>query len=155
MGESYKLSLPTTDDFAHIIATFGRGSYMWGLDLRRAYRQIRVDPLDWPLLCISWDNKFYANISVAFGIRHGASFAQRLSQAVCDILEAEGITTVPYIDDFIGAHPSLLAATTAFQRSLHLFTELGLDLNPTKCVPPTTCIIWIGVKFNTTDMSTT
>jgi hypothetical protein len=152
MGEPYKLQLPTVDDFAHILATYGRNTYMWGLDLRRAYRQIRLDPLDWPLICITWDNLFYSNISVAFGIRHGAAFTQRLSQAVCDILGAENILTLPYIDDFLGGHPSLDLANAAFDRSLRLFAELGLDLNPSKCTSPTTQITWIGVTFDSAAM---
>ena len=153
LGEQYKLVLPTVDDFAQILATYGTGTYMWGLDLRRAFRQIRTDPLDWPLICLTWEHSYYINISVAFGIRHGAAFTQRVSQAVCDILDAEQITTLPYIDDYIGAHPSLALATTAYNRSLQLFRELGLELNPSKCVPPTTTITWIGVVFDSQDMS--
>jgi hypothetical protein len=153
MGESYKLLLPTVDDFARVLAFFGRGTYMWGLDLRRAFRQIRIDPLDWPLIGLSWDGCYYTNISVAFGIRHGAAFTQRVSQAVCDILGAEQITSIPYIDDFIGGQPSLSLATAAYNRSLHLFAELGLDLNPKKCTSPTTTITWIGVTYNTLDMT--
>ena len=69
-----------------------------------------------------------------------------------NILQAENITTLPYIDDFIGSQPSLSAATAAYERSLQLFSELGLDLNPTKCTPPTTHITWIGVTFDSVDM---
>jgi hypothetical protein len=130
-------------------------THIWAniIDLRRAFRQIRIDPLDWPLICVSWDNAFYVNISVAFGVRHGAAFTQRLSQAVCDILDAKHITTIPYIDDYIGAHPSLSLANTAYNRSIQLFQELGLELNPKKCVRPTTSITWIGVVFDSQDMT--
>jgi hypothetical protein len=153
MGEQYKLTLPTVDDFAQLLANFGPGTLMWGLDLRRAYRQIRIDPLDWPLTCITWGDFHYANISVAFGIRHGAAFAQRLSQAVCDILGAESIKSLSYIDDFIGANPSLELANQAYARSISLCEELGLDLNTEKSVSPTTQITWIGVVYNTVNMS--
>jgi hypothetical protein len=102
---------------------------------------------------LSWDNQYYTDISVAFGIRHGAAFTQRVSQAVCDILGAEHIFSLPYIDDFIGGKPSLELATLAYARSLALFSELGLDLNPNKCIPPTTNITWIGVNFDSMDMT--
>jgi hypothetical protein len=153
MGEAYKLVLPTVDDFGQILAFFGQGSYMWSLDLRRAFRQIRLDPLDWPLIGIFWDGNYYTNISVAFGVRHGAAFTQRLSQAVCDILAVENIVTLPYIDDYIGAQPLLQDATASYARTLALFKELGLDLNPDKCVAPTTTITWIGVTFNSNNMT--
>ena len=153
MGEPYKLLLPTTEDFAQILAFFGQGTFMWSLDLSRAFRQIRLDPLDWPLIGIEWQGSYYTNISVAFGVRHGAAFAQRLSQAVCDVLAAENITTLPYIDDYIGAHPAFDVATASYDRTLQLFHELGLALNPAKCITPTTHLTWIGVTFNSTDMT--
>jgi hypothetical protein len=90
---------------------------------------------------------------VAFGIRHGAAFAQRLSQAVCDILGVEEILTLSYIDDFIGGHPASDLAHTAYERSLQLFADLGLDLNPDKFVQATTRITWIGVVYDTIDMT--
>jgi hypothetical protein len=153
MDEPYKLALPTVDDFAQILAFQGPGSFMWTLDLRRAYRQIRIDPLDWPLICFSWEGNFYVNISVAFGVRHGASFAQRLSQAVCDILAQEQIVTIPYIDDFIGSQPTEHRAWAHYDRSLRLFAELGLDLNPSKCISPTTTLNWIGVTYDSLTMT--
>ena len=153
MDEPYKLLLPTVDDFAQILAVYGQGSYMWTLDLRRAYRQIRIDPLDWPLICVSWQDKYYVNISVAFGVRHGAAFTQRLSQAVCDILGEENIVMLPYIDDYIGSQPSHAQALTSYERSLQLFNELGLDLNPDKCVSPTKIITWIGVTYDSGQMT--
>jgi hypothetical protein len=95
LGEPYKLTLPTVDQFAHLMASAGTGAHMWTLDLRRAFRQIRIDPLDWPLTCISWRGAYYTDIAVAFGVRHGAAFTQRVSQALCDILGVEGIPTLP------------------------------------------------------------
>ena len=51
-GAPYKLHLPTPLDFAHLLVRHGRGSYMFKLDLKRAYRQLPTDPWDWPLLGI-------------------------------------------------------------------------------------------------------
>jgi hypothetical protein len=102
LGEPFKLRLPTVDDLAQIIAYFGPGAVMWSLDLSRCYRQWRADPLDWPLLGIQWDCKFYIDVAIAFGLCHGASFAQRVSTAVCDILATESYTALSYIDDFLG-----------------------------------------------------
>ena len=153
MDEPYKLLLPTVDDFAQILAVYGRGSFMWTLDLRRAFRQLRIDPLDWPLICIAWQGNYYVDVSVAFGVRHGAAFTQRVSQAVCDILEQENIITLPYIDDYIGSQPSQALAVASYERSLQLFAELGLDLHPAKCVPPTRVITWIGVTYDSEQMT--
>jgi hypothetical protein len=125
MGEPFKLALPTPQDLAQIIAHFGQGCHLWALDLARTYRQWRSDPLDWPLLGIFWDGSYYIDIAIAFGLRHGASFAQRVSQAVCDILAREDHTALAYIDDFAGAQASITSATTSYHRASELMEELG------------------------------
>jgi hypothetical protein len=152
-GEPYKLLLPTVDDIAQIIAFYGHHTYLWSLDLQRAFRQLRIDPLDWPMIGISWDQQFYVDVAVAFGLRHGSAFCQRVSQAVCDILNCENITAVPYIDDTIGAQPTLALAQAGYSRAVKLFAELGLTLNTNKCTPPSTTITWVGVLFDTVSMT--
>jgi hypothetical protein len=125
---------------------------MWSLDLARCYRQWRADPLDWPLLGITWGKNYYIDISIAFGLRHGAAFAQRVSTAVCDILAREGHTALSYIDDFLGTQKSYTEADVAFTRAVGLFHELGLEQAAAKSVAPTTSITWIGVAFDTVAM---
>ena len=68
-GAPYKLRLPTALDLAEIISKHGTGSYLYKLDLARAYRQLPADPLDWPLLGIKWNDTFYMDKSVPFGLR--------------------------------------------------------------------------------------
>ena len=46
LGTEYTLSYPTIDDFIDIIINKGEGCLMYKKDLRRAYRQIPVDPGD-------------------------------------------------------------------------------------------------------------
>jgi hypothetical protein len=72
---------------------------------------------------------YYIDTAIAFGLRHGASFAQRVSGAVCDILAREQHTALSYIDDFAGAQDSLSTATLAYNRAIELFQELDLDQN--------------------------
>jgi hypothetical protein len=102
-----------------------------------------------------WEQAWYVDVAVAFGLRHGASFAQRVSTAVCDILAQEEHAAIPYIDDFVGASPSRDKAAVAFDRSAQLFAELGLQEAEDKCVPPSTQLTWIGVNFNTATMEMT
>jgi hypothetical protein len=67
LSEPYKLHLPTAEDLAVVIAHFGPGCGLWARDLRRAYRQWRIDPLDWPLMGIKVEGLFYLDTAVAFG----------------------------------------------------------------------------------------
>jgi hypothetical protein len=152
MGEPFKLRLPTADDLAHILAHFGKGACMWSLDLSRCYRQWRADPLDWPLLGITWAGCYYIDTAIAFGLRHGAAFAQRVSTAVCDILARESHTALSYIDDFLGTEASAAKADLAYNRAIELTSELGLQIAASKSVPPATTVTWIGVRFDSLAM---
>lgn len=56
------------------IARAGRGAMLWKCDLERAYRQLRIDPLAYPLLGIQHRGGFYVDICPSFGCRvSGAS----------------------------------------------------------------------------------
>ena len=85
LGEPFKLTLPTVDDVVNLIREHGHGCYLYSQDLERAHRQLRSDPLDWPLLGLEWDNKYYFDVAVPFGIRNGAMACQRTTNAICFI----------------------------------------------------------------------
>ena len=103
-GAPFKLRLPNPATLAAKILEYGPGCLLYKVDLSRAYRQLRTDPLDWPFLMLQWDDQHYLDISIPFGLRHGASACQRTTEAVSAIAKEEaGADTAPYIDDTIGA----------------------------------------------------
>ena len=55
-GEYVRTTLPTPQDLARELLASGPGTYMYmfGLDLARAYRQLRIDPGDWGLMGMQW-----------------------------------------------------------------------------------------------------
>ena len=132
---------------AHKILQYGKGCLLYKVHLSRAYRQLRTDPLDWPFLKLHWEDQFYLDISIPFGLRHGASACQRTTEAVSAIAKEEvGADTAPYIDDTIGAAlPE--SALTHYQHLLDLMSQLGMDAALDKCQGPTTNMTWIGVVF--------
>ena len=81
-GAAFKLRLPSPLDLAGLIHRLGKGCLMFKVDLSRAYRQLRSDPFDWPLLGIEWDDQISMDTEVPFGLRHGASTCQRTMEAV-------------------------------------------------------------------------
>ena len=66
-------SLPTVDHFVKDLVRVGSGAYMSTIDLQRAYKNLRSDVLDWPLLCLKWGGggggKYHCDISMPFGSR--------------------------------------------------------------------------------------
>ena len=152
-GAPFKLRLPNPATLADKILKYGRGCLLYKVDLSRAYRQLRTDPLDWPFLMLEWDQHFFLDISIPFGLRHGASACQRTTEAVSAIAREEaGAATAPYIDDTIGAALPQ-AAWMHYHHLLDLMAQLGLEAAPEKCEGPTTIITWIGVVFDTLQLT--
>ena len=97
-----RISLPTVDYMEQRLLHLGKGAFLYKTDLARGYRQLRVDPTDWPLLGFSHDNYYYVDLCPPFGLRTAALFMQRTSEAISYIHGMEGFLSRPYLDDFGG-----------------------------------------------------
>ena len=150
-GSPYKLHLPTPLDFSEIIARKGQGAYLYKVDLARAYRQLPSDPFDWPLLGINWNSNYYIDKAIPFGLRHGAMTCQRVTEAVCYILEEQHkAEATRYIDGFGGAAgQDKTEANTQYIALKTILLELGLSISWDKCVPTTRILTWTATTFNT------
>ena len=106
---------------------YGPGVLLYKVDLSRAYRQLRSDPLDWAFMAMEWEGKTYLDIAIPFGLRHGASACQRTTEAIAQIVEADvEADALPYIDDTAGlAWPDV--AELHYQTLLDTIKNLGLD----------------------------
>lgn len=151
-GEPIKLTLPTVDDICTLIKGLGKHCYLYSHDLERAYRQLRSDPGDYPLLGINWGDQMYIDIAIPFGLPWGAMAMQRTTEAVCYIHKKHGHLSRCYIDDFIGLAPDLQAAVSGYQSMQATLRELGLNEARHKGSPPTQTLTWIGVLFDTNNM---
>ena len=48
-GQSMQYTLPSVTSLLNLVQEAGSGCYIWTADLERAYRQLQVDPIDFPL----------------------------------------------------------------------------------------------------------
>ena len=83
-GEQATMHLPTPDDLATAILAAPPTAYLFAIDLSRAYRQLRIDPQDWPLLGLTWKGLYYFDRALAFGGRWHAAACQRVTGATTD-----------------------------------------------------------------------
>jgi hypothetical protein len=151
-GVPYKLQLPTVDDAIALIQKHGPGCFLYSVDLARAYRQLRSDPLDFPLLGFAWDQDYYIDVSIPFGIRWGAMACQRTTNGIRYIQERQSRDTLNYIDDFLGVESTQQEAQAASSGLQQLLVELGVEESASKFIAPTTCLPWIGIEFDTVAM---
>ena len=135
--------------------SLGLQCYMWKADLERAYRQLRSDPLDYPLMGISHNGSTYIDVCPSFGCRGSAAAQQRVARAVCHLMNKKGHTCLAYVDDFCGAAATFPAALQSFTEFEALCATLGLKLAPDKTTFPANSLEWLGFWFDSTDMSVT
>lgn len=155
LGKDISYSLPTITDLITRVQGQGSDCYLWKADLTRAYRQLRADPLDVPLLGIQVGSEIYLDRCPPFGCRSSASICQRVANAIVYIMAQEGHYVMAYLDDFGGCHASYAKAKAAYDRFNTLADELGLQLAHHKSCPPAKLMNWLGYEVDTHLMTVT
>ena len=140
-------------DLVELITDLGPDASMFTVDIARAYRNFRSDPLDWPLLCVSWGDDYYIDVSMPFGARASSCHMQRVADFIVRILEREGICGAMYLDDLVVVAPDPATAHLQYARVRALLKELGLPEAADKTQPPSTNIKWLGIDIDSHEMS--
>ena len=137
-------------EFRARLAQLGAGAHMSKTDMRRAYRQLPSDPLDYALLALKWKDVWYWDGATAFGLRWGGAFCQMLSEAIAYIcLTRDRAIVHPYVDDTSNAEKDKSTAWVSHKALTNTIKDLGLEIAPDKCVEPTQLMIFLGILFNT------
>ena len=126
---------------------------MWKTDLVRAYRQLRSDPLDYPLMAIIHRGSHYIDICI-FRCRGSSAAQQRVSLAGFHLIALQGYSTLAYINNFCWAHSDFCEAVRSFAACVSLCDTLGLKIAPKN--PHFLQLAWSGLfHFDTVKMETT
>ena len=84
-----------------IINDKGPGCIVFKKDLKRAYRQLPLDPEDLHLVGFQWNGKLFSDRVLPMGLR--SQICQRVATAVSYLYYKLGYMAVHYLDDFRGA----------------------------------------------------
>ncbi len=152
-GEKAKLRLPSPRDLCHLIRKHGKGCYLYSADIARAFRQLPLDPADWSLTCIQDGRNFFIDVSIPFGMRWASYCCQRVTNLILHHLNKQRNALLCYIDDFCGVAVGHQQAQADFHRLRSLLRELGIQEAEHKACLPSQCIVWLGLEFNTIDMT--
>lgn len=147
-GVDVSYTLPTILDLINRLQNQGKGAYLWKADLTRAYRQLRVDPLD-TLLGICTNGQFYLDLCPPFGCRSSAAICKKMANALIYIMSTEGRYMLACLNDFGSCDYQYQDALASFIRFKSIAMNLGLQLADHKCCPPTTSMDWLGYQVNT------
>ena len=147
LGTDFNLVLPTVDHITDKLKTLGRGAHIYKIDISRAFRHIKVDPLDYNLLGLHWRH-VYVDTCVLFGSRHGSQIFQRVSDAIRFMMRRAGHSVINYVNDYVGfGIPS--DAKRSYDHLYDLLHRLGLTISQKKLVPPSTSVVCLGVQIDT------
>ena len=148
----YKLQLPCADNLIEMILKAGPNSWMWSSDISRAFRQLPLDPLDWPLLCVKHDGNYYSDVSLAFGARWASACCQRMSDSLTFIMDKQNYSSKCYVDDTAGCEKEKKTCENAFDYFNQTCDQINLERALHKGVRSTQLLRWIGWLFDTVKM---
>ena len=154
-GQQASMTLPTAEDLAAAILAAPPSAHLFCLDLSRAYRQLRIDPQDWPLLGLTWRGQFYFDQALAFCGRWHAAACQRVTEALRFLMTQRGAHIWPYLDDIVGLSSTCATAEKHFTELRALMAQLGLSEAHHKAVTPTSKLTWIGIILDLDSMTMT
>ena len=148
-NRTFTLKLPVIDDITQAICS-KHDPVLFKVDIARAFRNLRADPVDALKFGIKWQDKYFLDGGIAFGWVHGTSAFQMAADAIAHIMKKRGCQLFPYIDDFVGVVEKN-EADSHFQYLTSLLQELGLPLNWDKHTPPSTRLTCLGILISIPD----
>ena len=152
--EISSLSYISVDWVAEQVVRLGRGTLLAKLDIQSAYRIVPVHPDDRCLLGVKWKGQVFVDCTLSFGLRSACKIFTALADAVEWVASQRGALGVAhYLDDYImwGA-PSSKDCAESLRILLEVCSELGIPVASQKCQGPSTCLVFLGIEFDTMSM---
>ena len=155
LEERTDYDFPTLDDFQEMIIKVGHGARLWKRDLSRFFLQLGIDPLDYPNTGFVWRTRIFFFVAYMFGLHHSGLAGQNTTSAVVWIHRKDGLAiygeeynVVNYSDDLAGVEEGE-KADDSYEKMGLLLKTLGLEEALDKATPPSTCMEYLGVTFDT------
>lgn len=142
----------------NVIELIQPGDFMSSVDISAAYRSILIHPSQWKFQGIAWDfdgdKKFLYDTHGCFGLRCAPYLFTQITNFVLRCLQRRGFTRcLVYLDDFLVLGSSAQECIEAQQMLISILRSLGFYIAWKKCVAPSQIITYLGVTFNSVQMS--
>ena len=142
------------DHVISLLQNQGSGSSMAKTDIEQAFRQIPIHPSQYNILRFQFDNKFYFDKCLPFGLSSSCQIFERFSCALQWILENKFTSnkTSHLLDDHIFIAKSPVSCANDLQNFISLCDHLGVPIKHSKTIPPATQIIAHGILLDSIQM---
>ena len=151
-----KQKFQTIDDAVSVIK---KGYYLAKVDLRHAYRSVPTHPSNYHEMGLKWKFKgarcytYFVDTRLPFGGKSAPGIFHRLTQAVRRMMQRRGFVVIVYLDDFLVVAETKEECQEAYDTLCSLLLTLGFQLSNNKLVPPCQQLIFLGVLFNTLNLT--
>ena len=135
-----------------IIKDKGGNCLLFKKDLKRAYRQLPIDPGDLHLVGFRWGDQIFTDRVLPMGLWSSPQICQRITTAVCFMFFKLGYMAVNYLDDFGGAE-TVDNADDAYKVLGVLLENCGLEESKQKGVEPCTRMEFLGITLDTVKLT--
>ena len=145
------LTYASVDNAVSIIQYLGQRSQLVKMDLKDAYRIIPVNPQNYHLLSIQWDNQVFVDCSLPFGLRSAPKVFTAFADLVAWIIHCWGVRwLLHYLDDFLlfGA-PGTLEVASAAALAMEALANAGIPVAAHKTEGPSTAVTSLGIMVDT------
>ena len=149
--EASSVRYASIDDAIRIIRCTGRGCALAKTDVKNAFRLIPVNPNDYDLLGIFWQDHFYYDKCLPMGCSSSCKIFEAFSSALEWIarykLSTPGILHI--LDDFLIIEHDTVTCSTKLLSFLKTCDDLGVPMAPGKTVGPSTVLSFAGIELDT------
>lgn len=152
IGEEFRsVKYSTLDSILDMIYNSGVGAKMARMDIKSAFRLMIMNPSDFHLLGIHFDDKYYIDKCLPFGCGISCQLFEKFANFVQWVVKHEsGLDTMDhYLDDFffVGAKNTLHCEhlVNTFRQ---VSQKLGIPIAEEKTMGPSTVITFLGFVIN-------
>ena len=150
LQEHSSLRYTSLDHLASLVNSVGRGTLLVKAGIKEAYRMIPIHPHDQYLLGVQWNGHYYIDRMLPFGLCSAPKIFSAVADGLQWILTQYGIThLLHYLDDFISVAVSMNQAMKQKYTLVSIFQCLGVPLEQSKLVGPSTCLTFLGIQVDT------
>ena len=109
-----------------------RGDYAFKIDLQDAYFHVPIHPSSRKYLRFAFENRVYQFQVLPFGLNTAPQVFTRLGHMVTGYLHRQGISVIPYLDDWLIHHPDPKVLLRHQAQLLNMLDLVGFVLNRKK-----------------------
>ena len=138
------------------VSLLSPGAYLSKVDLKSAYRSVRVHESNWQACGLQWtfsgahSPTFLLDTALPFGSRFAPKIFHRLTQAVRRMMARRGFpNVVAYLDDFLIIESTYDRCLFAQRLLITILRILGFSIAWDKVEGPTLSLTFLGVLIDT------